>query len=359
MPKVTHPGVFVEEVPSGVRAIEGVSTSTAGFVGGARSETGDGAVRLSSWREFVRTFGDPAAKPSRGGGHLAAAVRGFFDNGGSRCWVAAELGELETIDELSIVCAPDLPGDRRDDLIAHCESAGDRVAILDPPPGLGPADVLKWREAQGDSRFAALYYPWVEVAHPAGGKSATVPPCGHVAGVWARTDAARGVHRAPANEKLNGVTGLAHTVTQPDHERLNPRGVNCIRSFPGRGILVWGARTLAAAAEAEWKYVNVCRTALYIEESLGKGTQWAAFEPNNPALWAQLRLAAGNFMNGLWRSGAFAGSKPEQAYLVKCDATTTSQRDIEDGRVNILVGFAPLRPAEFVIVRIAQTTLAR
>ena len=200
-------------------------------------------------------------------------------------------------------------------MIAHCENMGDRMAILDAPPNMIPQDVLDWRmNAAGyDSKFAALYYPWLEVMDPITKRPLLVPPSGHVAGVWARTDGTRGVHKAPANEVTLGVNGLGFQVTGEEQGGLNQRGINCIRAFPGRGIRIWGARTMSS--DPEWRYINVRRLFNYISESIMEGTQWAVFEPNDERLWSSLRISATNFLNRTWRQGALFGATPVAGVL--------------------------------------------
>jgi hypothetical protein len=279
------------------------------------------------------------------------------------------IGALAAIDEITMVCMPDLMtlANNGSDtvvralqskLIAHCETSGDRIAILDPPPDLGPQEVLEWRQdtAGYDSKFATLYYPWIEVMDPLTSQPLMVPPSGHVAGTWARTDATRGVHKAPANEVLLGTHGLAFQVTQEEQGGLNRTGINCIRSFPGRGIRIWGARTLSS--DPEWRYLNVRRLFNYISESIMEGTQWAVFEPNDERLWTQLRIAASNFLTRTWREGALFGASPEQAFYVKCDAETNPPDVVEAGQVIVEIGIAPVKPAEFVVFRISQYNAA-
>jgi len=241
-------------------------------------------------------------------------------------------------------------------MIAHCENMGDRMAILDPPPGQSPQDVFDWRmnTAGYDSKFATLYYPWIEVMDPLTARPLLVPPSGHVAGVWARTDGSRGVHKAPANEVVLGVNGLGMQVTHEEQGGLNQKGINCIRSFPGRGIRIWGARTLSS--DPEWRYLNVRRLFNYVCESIIEGTQWAVFEPNDERLWTRLRISTHNFLMRVWRDGALFGSVPEQAFFVKCDAETNPPDVIEAGQVVIEVGISPVKPAEFVVFRISQFT---
>jgi len=275
------------------------------------------------------------------------------------------LGSLAAIDEVTMVCAPDLMvlaqdgddtllRDLQGKILAHCELAGDRMAILDTPPDLLPQNVLEWRmETAGyDSKFATLYYPWLEVMVPITKQPLRVPPSGHVAGIWARTDATRGVHKAPANETVMGANGLAFQVTQAEQGGLNQAGVNCIRSFPGRGTRVWGARTLSS--DPEWRYVNVRRLFNYISESIVAGTQWSVFEPNDERLWMQLRISVSNFLTRTWREGALFGATPDQAFFVKCDAETNPPDVVEAGQVVVEVGISPVKPAEFVIFRISQ-----
>jgi len=192
-------------------------------------------------------------------------------------------------------------------MIAHCELMADRVAILDPPPALKAQQIKDWRmDVTGyDSKYATMYWPWIKVADPVAGKQVFVPPSGHIAGIWARNDSTRGVHKAPANEVIMGANGLAFQVTQAEQGGLNKVGINCIRAFPGRGIRVWGARTLSS--DPEWRYINVRRLFNYISESIMVGTQWSVFEPNDQKLWIQLRIAASSFLTRTWREGALFG----------------------------------------------------
>jgi phage tail sheath protein FI len=228
------------------------------------------------------------------------------------------------------------------------------MAILDAPPGLNPQDVFDWRmnTAGYDSKFATLYWPWLEVMDPLTSRPMLVPPSGHVAGVWARTDGTRGVHKAPANEVILGINGLGFQITAEEQGNLNSKGINCIRSFPGRGIRIWGARTLSS--DPEWRYLNVRRLFNYISESIIEGTQWAVFEPNDARLWGSLRISSANFLTRVWRDGALFGGTPEQAFYVKCDSETNPPDVIEAGQVVIEIGIAPVKPAEFVIFRISQ-----
>lgn len=277
------------------------------------------------------------------------------------------LGGLEALDDVSMVVCPDAvaayeQGLLDDDglkavqlgLIAHCELLGDRMAVLDTPPGLNAQQAAHWRtEVAGyDSKFAALYWPWVKVHDPVTGGTKAVPPSGHVAGLWARTDAERGVHKAPANDVLRGVVGVELQTTRGEHDGLNPIGVNVIRSFPGRGIRVFGARTLSS--DPAWRYINVRRLFNYVEASLLNGTSWVVFEPNDRALWGRVTRTVSAFVSTVWRAGALFGDNPSEAYYVKCDDETNPQEVIEAGQLVIEIGIAPVKPAEFVVFRLAQ-----
>jgi phage tail sheath protein FI len=239
-------------------------------------------------------------------------------------------------------------------MIAHCENMGDRVAILDAPPDMSPQEIKKWRmdTAGFDSSYAALYYPWVKVMDPATDMQINMPPSGHIAGLWARSDNTRGVHKAPANEVLMGITGLVYQTTKGEQDTLNPIGVNCIRSFPGRGIRVWGARTLSS--NPSWRYINVRRLFNYVEKSIENGTQWVVFEPNNRKLWARVNRDVSAFLRGVWRDGALFGSSPAEAFYVKVDDELNPSESRDLGRLIIEIGMSPVKPAEFVIFRISQ-----
>jgi phage tail sheath protein FI len=277
------------------------------------------------------------------------------------------MGGLAAVDEVTMVCMPDLMTlatngddaqlrDLQGKMIAHCEVAGDRMAILDAPPNMMPQDILEWRmnTAGYDSKFATLYYPWIEVMDPLTNQPMLVPPSGHMAGIWARTDGTRGVHKAPANEVVLGANGLGFQVTHDEQGGLNRVGINCIRAFPGRGIRVWGARTLSS--DPEWRYLNVRRLFNYISESIIEGTQWAVFEPNDHRLWTRLRISSANFLTRVWRDGALFGATPEEAFFVKCDGENNPPDVIEAGQVVVEIGIAPVKPAEFVVFRISQFT---
>ncbi len=269
------------------------------------------------------------------------------------------MGGLAAVDEITMLVhpRPGRPSENGDDtmfrdiqgkMLAHARGAKDRIAILDPPPDLLPQEVLEWRmnTAGYDSKFATLYYPWLEVMDPLTRRPMMVPPSGHMAGVWARTDNTRGVHKAPANEVVLGVNGLAFQITHEEQGGLNRTGINCIRAFPGRGIRVWGARTLSS--DPEWRYLNVRRLFNYVSESIMEGTQWAVFEPNDERLWIRLRIAVSSFLTRTWREGALFGATPDEAFYVKCDAETNPPDVIDAGQVVIEIGISPVKPAEFV-----------
>ncbi len=250
-------------------------------------------------------------------------------------------------------------------MVSMCEgsASGDapnppnRMVVFDPPPDrVKPQDVVEWLQSfNRRSMFAALYYPWIKVPNPRnGGRPILVPPCGHMMGVWGRTDETRGVYKAPANEVPKGVIGLGYDTNFREQELLNPLGINCIRNFPNRGIRIWGARTLVEPDKTEWRYISVRRLVSYIEKSIELGTQWAVFEPNDEDLWARVRRTVNNFLERIWREGALFGTTPDQAFFVKCDAENNPPETMILGRLYIDVGVCPVRPAEFVIFRISQ-----
>jgi len=279
---------------------------------------------------------------------------------------------LEPVDEVNILCIPDVMmffgggkgSERRDSvelvqkaMFSHCERLKDRFAVLDSIKGMRVLDVQTWRKDNLDSKYAAIYYPWIEVLDPIkaeGNSTRLVPASGSMAGIYARSDNERGVHKAPANEVVRGVNNLERKITKGQQEILNPDGINCIRQFKGRGIRVWGARTISS--DPDWKYVNVRRLFIYVEESIEEGTQWVVFEPNDHRTWARVRQSVRNFLTNVWREGALQGRKVEDAFFVTCDETTMTQTDIDNGKLIMEIGIAPVKPAEFVIFRIGQWT---
>ncbi len=280
---------------------------------------------------------------------------------------ATGLAALGEIDDIAIVAMPDTvtlaPAFQKeavDGLIGHCEQLKYRMAIVDPPPQSSMSAVRHFR-SQFDSSYAALYYPWVRITDPntrpdpgAPPPTIEVPPSGYVAGIYARSDIERGVYKAPANEVVLGITEFVTNVTYDRQSVLNPEGINALRFFEGRANRVWGARTMSS--DPEWKYVNVRRLFIYLEHSIEKSTQWAVFEPNNERLWASIRQSVEDFLITTWKTGALLGTKPEEAFFVRCDRTTMTQNDLDNGRLICLVGVAPTYPAEFVIFRIGQFT---
>jgi phage tail sheath protein FI len=311
--------------------------------------------------ELARPAAAPAAAPGSGAGRVTS--KDFLGNTADR----TGFGGLEALDAVTMVAVPDLMSSYERGLldleglkavqlgmISHCEKMGDRVAIVDPPPGMNAQQIREWRQdtVGYDSKYAALYYPWIKVADLSSGRMRMVPPSGHLAGVWARSDSERGVHKAPANEVIRGAVDLELQITRGEQDLLNPLGVNCVRAFPGRGIRVWGARTLSS--DSAWKYLNVRRYFNYLEESILTSTDWVVFEPNDHHLWAQIRRNVSAFLVNEWRSGALFGARPEEAFYVKCDEETNPPESIDLGRVICEIGIAPVKPAEFVVFRLAQ-----
>jgi hypothetical protein len=396
------PGVYVEEIEGGARPIQAVGTSTAAFVGRAPDSNArvDEAVAINNWQQFVRTYIPDRAEST----DLSHAVYGFFLNGGRRCYVVnigssssiagsgssrAGLQVLEEVDEVAIVAAPGFSDAASyDALLNHCEKLRDRVAILDAPAQVDTIDLLTrvaapaapprrsqpspggeeeggsttparsqpqgLRPRQSDRGYGAFYFPHIVVRDPIAGQQAVVPPSGHIAGVWARTDAMRGVHKAPANEALRGALNLTYRLTAEEQGELNQNGVNCIRFFLREGIRIWGARTVADGS-SEWRYLNVRRLFTMIEESIAQSTRWIVFEPNDQSLWKSIRRDIGAFLTRLWRDGALMGATPDEAFFVKCDAETNPPDVIDAGQVVTLIGVAPVKPAEFIIFRISQS----
>ena len=484
---LTHPGVYIEELPSGVRSIAGVATSIALFIGWAPRGPIDGAVRLTGFADYERIFGGLDADAL-----LGYAVSHFFDNGGADAYVvriadatavtaqtdigtlhleatspgdwaadfsvrltrraddatrftidviqpSANNAVLESFPSLSMtptdprfapavingrslyladVAASSTAAPTNATAALDATKAGADGTVIGPAdaafltalttafavggivdridlfniivvPGLTDGSTISKLEAHArerraflivdcgpdetvtsvagtlglitgaDAPNAAFYFPWVRAPDPLQQQAIRAfPPSGFVAGIYARTDGARGVWKAPAGTEasITGAVGLAVTMSDAENGQLNPHAINCLRTLPVYGNVVWGARTLDGDNDrgSEWKYIPVRRLALYLEESLYRGTQWVVFEPNDEPLWAQIRLNIGAFLQGLFRQGAFQGSTPRQAYFVKCDRDTTTQADINLGIVNIFVGFAPLKPAEFVVLKIQQ-----
>ncbi len=281
----------------------------------------------------------------------AGAYIGTDDGPGMRTGIQA-FREVSTVSIMAVpgVTIPEVQAS----LIAFCEEKKSCFALLDVPVDMKKTtDVANFRDMY-DSTYAAMYHPWLEMFDGGAKRSAYFPPSGAMAGIYARTDTERGVHKAPANEIVRGCTGLSCSYNTSEQDILNPLGVNLIRSFPGRGIRVWGARTISS--NGLWKYVNVRRLFIYIEESIRNNTNWVVFEPNSEALWGRVSRTIQSFLATCWRDGALAGSSPDQAFFVECGPTTMTQDDVDNGRLICQIGIAPVKPAEFVIFRITQKT---
>ena len=262
--------------------------------------------------------------------------------------------ELDPFREVALVYAPNADTSVVRAIISHCEKLRFRFAVIDSPKGQNSPGTLDPRTTITDSQYAAFYYPWLVISDPRTGARKLVPPGGHVLGVYARTDTERGVFKAPANDIVRGALSLEFDINDENQDVLNPRGVNVIRSFPGRGIRVWGARTMTS--NALWKYVPVRRLFIFLERSIYEGTQFVVFEPNDDRLWARVTDTIRLFLRGQWRLGALFGRTEQEAFFITCDRTTMSQDDILNGRLICEIGIAPVRPAEFVIFRIFQNT---
>ena len=370
MPEYLHPGVYIEEVPSGARPISAVDTGTAAFFGVAPGQDAPArtAVLVTSCGAFERIF----ARDARSSTQLSCAVAGFFANGGGRLYVvnlgagakqvgADDLAIIESIDGISLIAAPGFAdAGTYEAMIGACEARRDWFAVFDCAAEIEDAGALARPIAAGGLRprssqrgVAATYAPWITMIDPIGGKKIAAAPSGAVCGLYVRNDAQRGVHKAPANLPLTGAIGVTHVISEREQAILNPAGVNVIRTFDD-GIKVWGARTLADPG-SEWRYVPVRRLVTMIARSIERGTRWVVFEPNDEPAWSALRRDIGAFLDGLWRAGALAGSKPEEAYFVKCGRDTMTQADIDAGAVVAVVGIAPVRPAEFIVIRIGQS----
>jgi phage tail sheath protein FI len=297
----------------------------------------------------IKEIRDEKGLAADGGSALSLSDYQGQDKTGERTGMAA----LKEQDDISIVCVPDENDIRglTEAVVTHCENMGERFAILQSPQNAGRVGNM---ETPVDSSYAAYYYPWIEVKDPITNQDKVVPPGGHIAGMFARNDAETGVHGSPANMVVRGALDLQLDITKGEQDVLNPKGVNCIRSFQGRGIRLWGART--CSSDPEWKYINVRRLFLFIEQSIDEGTQWAVFEPNDRDLWARVRQSVSNFLTTAWRDGALMGTSPDEAFYVKCGESTMTQDDIDNGRLICEIGIAPVKPAEFVIFRIQQWT---
>ncbi len=262
--------------------------------------------------------------------------------------------ELDPYRDVALVYAPNVSTDIAQAIVVHCENQRFRFAVIDSDKGQNNPSGLNPRNAITDSSYAGFYYPWIVTSDPRTGARKLIPPGGHVLGVYARSDIERGVFKAPANEIVRGALALEYEIKDGTQDDLNPKGVNVIRSFPGRGIRVWGARTITS--NALWKYVSVRRLFIFLERSIYEGTQWVVFEPNDDKLWARVKDTIRLFLRNQWRGGALFGRNEEEAFFITCDRNTMSQDDILNGRLICEIGIAPVRPAEFVVFRIFQNT---
>lgn len=393
MPDYKSPGVYVEEVSGGNKPIESASSSIAGFIGEGAVGPLNEPIPVANWSQFTKHFGGFEHSP-----HLAQSVYQWFANGGGMAFISlvgrpeeaakeaapAKEGEapkdkkakapvaskaglyigedggpgkrtglhaFNPIKDISLVVAPGQTDPAiHDAVLTHCEVMRDRFAILDAPEELGQSLDQMYRPR--DSSYGAYYFPWIQVFDPVAKQNKFIPPSGAVAGLYARVDSERGVHKAPANELIRGALGLKYSLTSAEQALLNPRGINLIRDMGDRGIRVWGARTLST--DPEWRYINVRRLFLVIEQSIMAGTQWCVFEPNDQNLWKKIVRNVRAYLLNVWRSGALFGETPEQAFYVKCDSETNPPELIDLGQVNIEIGIAPVKPAEFVIFKIGQ-----
>lgn len=385
MPDYTAPGVYVEDLSSGPRSIAGVPTSIAAFIDCFERGPLNRPVQVFSFTEFKHQFGGLSASSE-----ASYAIRQFFLNGGTRAFVVrvpagsqgfgpdmeALLGDEETstgiyalnkLDIFNLLCIPAhgrQTGDTWDEVFRQAlEYCARRRAffLIDTPAGLdNPGGIAGWLEKKQDflrHANAAVYFPRIEVKDPLNKHlPRTIGAGGALAGLFARTDSQRGVWKAPAgvDAVLQHVSGLSYRVDDAENGLLSAKGINCLRSLSGKEIVSWGSRTTLGsdALHSEWKYTSVRRTALYIEESLYRGLEWAVFEPGSESLWDRIRLSVEVFMQELFRQGAFQGDVPGEAYFVRCDRQTNTQSDIEQGLINLLVGFAPLRPADFIVLAV-------
>jgi hypothetical protein len=396
------PDVYIEEIASGSRSIQGVGTSTVGFVGNAPDKSAyvNEPRPVHNWAEFQRLYVGKSTESTP----LAQAVYGFFLNGGGRCFIVnlgagtavtgssagrAGLDLLESIDEIAVIAIPGFTDAASyDAALSFCEGRKDCVAILDGPSTVPNNDVSKltevatatakpnrassraatetaddasagttsapagFRARLSEDGYGAYYWPWVLMRDPLTGATVPVPPSGMVAGVYARTDASRGVHKPPANAVMRGALGTTYTPSRSELALLNSKSVNVIRAFSD-GILVWGARTLADPA-SPYRYVNVRRLQCFISESIQESMRWVVFEPNSIETWKSISRDITAFLMRIWRSGGLMGETPQQAFFVKCDAETNPQENIDAGIVTTQIGIAPVKPAEFVVFQISQ-----
>ena len=400
MPTYSTPGVYVEEVPPLARPIAGVGTSTAAFIG-VMADITDGNFGkpqfITSFAEFATKLGPDPAPPSTdppekvrdaikkhlyksANRTLSIALFGFFNNGGTACYVAdgasaaAATAALEPIGDISIVAAPGATDNtRKNQLLAHSADMEYRTAVLDGIQNPGQLDVpgingVDINTSVKENTYGALYFPWLTVRNPLFKTGSAdpdekdeflvQPPSGHVAGVWARVDAMRGVFKAPANESIRGIVETDKALSKAHQGNLNPKGINVIRRFGG-SAMIYGARTLGGDLNGEFRYLSTRRFMNFLKQSIDEGTQFVVFEPNGPPLWQRVILSVSGFLYNQWRDGALFGETPKQAFYVKCDAETNPPSVREAGQLITEIGVAIVKPAEFVIFRIGQWTADR
>lgn len=378
MPEHLLPKVYVEEAGD-VPVLEGVPTTIAAFVGAFQSGPVNQAQRLTSVEQLETVFGSQESEASD-------AIRQFFSNGGRTCWavrvesspsadtenvipISTALHSLDDVDSFNLLSIPatsELSPSAAAEIIALAENYCElrrAFLLIDPPQSLKkPDDVRVWLHDHPSIRHrnAAVYFPRVRIRSQSDpSQLSIVAPSGTMAGVIARTDEKLGVWKAPAGQQavLENVVGLEYLLTSRENESLNRESINCLREFPQIGLVCWGARTISD--DPEWKYLHVRRLVMFVERSIDDGLQWVEFEPNGERLWAQVRGSVNIFLINLWREGALQGMTQVEAFFVKCDITTMTQDDIDNGRLNVVVGVAPVKPAEFVIVRIGLWTADR
>lgn len=377
------PGVHIESAGDRFISLDRVETGVCAFLGVASKGPRNEPTRVGTWAQYIKLFGDDES-------HLAQAVRGFFDNGGTNAIlinVAPEGGldptpddyignqgteirglrALERVEDVDLVCAPDLVGQYKKSvgfpepthvlavqraIVEHCELLHDRFAILDSMPGHSTDEVIEWR-GHFDSSHAALYYPWIKVrigeeVGPA------IPPSGHVAGLFAQADKREGVHRAAANMSLESLVDVERRLRKRERDHLFDKQINTLVPFPGRGIRPWGARTLSS--DQSFKQINVRRIFILVRKSIEKYAQWVVFEPNEPSLWKRLTRSINVFLRDLWIQGALVGAEEGEAFYVKCDEETNPPEAQDVGQLLCEIGISPVRPAEYIVVRIHQFT---
>jgi uncharacterized protein len=367
MGRYQTPGVYRQDIFE--RSPAELRTGVPVFLGRAEKDAANPVQALTLWPQFSDQFGPPLADS-----YLGLAVRGFFANGGQLCYVvrladgspqalAQGLEQIAPLEVIDLVCAPDImcpaePGQALDPvqvavmqraMLDHCARLGDRFAILDARPGIGASEVLTQRGGL-TAPNGALYYPWIVIAESPNASVRLIPPCGHVAGVYARSDRAVGIHKAPANEILQEVIDLEVNLSNADQAGLNPAGVNCIRSLPGRGIRIWGARTLSQ--DPAWTYISVRRLFLTAGRWIQRNMVDTVFEPNDPRLWARIGRELNAYFKRLFERGALKGGTLQEAFYVKCDDETNPPEVRDLGQVVTEIGLAPSLPNEFVVVRI-------